>query len=445
MKFGKKVRDAFGTWLLSALLFGGASSTLAQVSPAEIRNPQLKAAEEKYFEQLKDLNRDIRSEKFPFPFLLSRYVGLDPEQQEGADTRGLEFVLFHNRMLLKVTGNYNAAYQAERLTENERAAHTFQDVIVPILQLIGRDIPTDMACDGIGFEISHHVRTKGRNFEYEGKEILVAVFDKADAFAYSRASSDDERQEILNRSEIYLNGKEFGLALSSREPLDVGATGRVAPAPSAGAVSPASAANAGARLATVNPTLLPGATQPGSAAAPTTASSATPASPAPTSPAPSPTPADVERLQGQYQAQLDTLMKDGAAKFHFVDYAPPSFAIFRNQLVLQITLRNTLRFNKDATSIYKRAAQSFDLFLAPQLKDLLDKIPGGAEFDSLDLTVLNALGLPPKASSEAIEFVCSRKALQQFAEAELTNQQLIDQSVVLVNGVRIALNLQLVE
>jgi len=29
--------------------------------------------------------------------------------------------------------------------------------------------------------------------------------------------------------------------------------------------------------------------------------------------------------------------------------------------------------------------------------------------------------------------------------AEITNQQLLDQSVILVNGVRIALNLQLVE
>jgi hypothetical protein len=36
-------------------------------------------------------------------------------------------------------------------------------------------------------------------------------------------------------------------------------------------------------------------------------------------------------------------------------------------------------------------------------------------------------------------------ALRNFVNADITNQQLIDQSIVLVNGVRIALNLQLVE
>jgi hypothetical protein len=37
------------------------------------------------------------------------------------------------------------------------------------------------------------------------------------------------------------------------------------------------------------------------------------------------------------------------------------------------------------------------------------------------------------------------KPLRQFADAEITNQDLINQSAVLVNGIRIALNLQQVE
>jgi len=150
-------------------------------------------------------------------------------------------------------------------------------------------------------------------------------------------------------------------------------------------------------------------------------------------------------MQGQYQTQLDELTLEGAAKFHFVDYAHPEFVIFQNRLTLQVTLRNSLHFDAEKSSIYKRAAQSFDLFLAPLVKDLLDKAPAGAEFESFDFAVLNQLAPGPKGSSEAIEFICPRKALRQFADAEITNQQLIDQSVVLVNGVRIALNLQLVE
>jgi hypothetical protein len=155
--------------------------------------------------------------------------------------------------------------------------------------------------------------------------------------------------------------------------------------------------------------------------------------------------ADVDRMQAQFQAQLDALASAGQAQFHFVDYAPPSFVLYRGQIMLQMTLQNALHFAPDSGSIYKRAAQSFDLFLALQLKDLLDKVPAEASFGGYDITVVNQLGSDPHASSEAIEFICPRLALREFVDADITNQQLIDESVVLVNGVRIALNLQLAE
>src|SRR5215467_13160435 len=105
----------------------------SQVSPNEILNPDLKALEQTYFQQLIGINQSIAKAKFPFPFYLSRYVGLDPAKQAEADSRGLEFVRFQDRVILKVTGNYNAAYDSSRLTQNERAAGTFRAVILPIL------------------------------------------------------------------------------------------------------------------------------------------------------------------------------------------------------------------------------------------------------------------------------------------------------------------------
>jgi hypothetical protein len=119
--------------------------------------------------------------------------------------------------------------------------------------------------------------------------------------------------------------------------------------------------------------------------------------------------------------------------------------IFRDQIALQITLRNSIQFGPVKSSIYKRAAQSFDLFLAPQLKDLTDKVGPDVNFQLFDFSVLNKLTPGAKGTAEAIEFICPRGALKQFVNAEITNQQLLDQSVILVNGVRIALNLQLVE
>lgn len=465
------VREATATatvkWLAAvALLLAGTYGTSAQVSPAEIPNPRLKSAEEAYLPQLKTLNHDIASLKFPYPFQLSRYVGLDPLKQAAMDTRGLEFVYYQKQLLLKVSGNYNAAYSAEQLTDNERAGRTFTDVILPVLQVLMQEIPPDVTCDGIGFEIAYHVRSANHNFDYEGKEILVVVFDRTDAFAFPSANGAD-RQEILNRSPVYLNGMDFGLAVGEKDALNVEALARSVPRqPPSVPVTAAEAANIRARLAASNPSLLPAysehdsapsasppAIQPGSSAkrvatsaAPTAAraASAAPASPADPPPAP-PTQADIERLQSHYQSQLDALAKIGAEKFHFVSYAPPSFEVFRNRIVLQVSLRNTLHFVKDSTSIYKRAAQSFDLFLAAKLKDLVDQIPADTSFESLDISVLNQLFPEPHPSSEAVEFICPLKALRQFVDADITNQQLLDQSVVLVNGERIALNLQLVE
>jgi hypothetical protein len=446
--FGFSRRTLFLTIGL-AMSFSAPSSS-AQVSPSEILNPDLKALEESYFQQLKTLNQSIAKTKFPFPFYLSRFVGLDPADQAEADSRGLEFVRFQDRVILKVTGNYNAAYDTARLTQNERAADTFRTVVLPVLEQVTAALPQDLACDGIGFEISHHTHTRDRSYGYEGKEILVVVLDRDDAWALSRASTDSERQEIVNRSKAYVSGTEFGLSLSERDPLNVQALPRSVPAkPDATSTARSSTTAGRSTLLKSNLSLSPASPvvpTPGE----TVSASANPTLPSPKAvdpqPAsPPPTQSDAERLSEKYQSQLATLAKEGATKFHFVDYAPPTFVVFRDQIALQMTLRNSLQFGPVRGSIYKRAAQSFDLFLAPQLKDLSDKIAPDLEFQLFDFSVLNKLSPGAKGTSEAIEFICPRTALKQFVNAEITNQQLLDQSVILVNGVRIALNLQLVE
>ncbi len=50
-----------------------------------------------------------------------------------------------------------------------------------------------------------------------------------------------------------------------------------------------------------------------------------------------------------------------------------------------------------------------------------------------------------KERSEAIEYLLPKSLAQKFANSEVTNQELLDKGQVLVNGVRIALNLQMVE
>ena len=430
-----------------AISFSAARAS-AQVNPSEILNLDLKALEETYFQQLKTLNQSIARTKFPFPFYLSRFVGLDPAQQAEADSRGLEFVRFQDRVILKVTGNYNAAYDPARLTQNERAASTFRTIVLPILGQLTAALQEDMACDGVGFEISHHVHTRERSFDYEGKEILVVVLDRGDAWALSRSSTGAERQEIVNRSKIFVSGKEFGLSLSERDPLNVQALPRSIPAKldaTSTARSSTMAGHAsllGSKLAMPSPIAASPADAVSASAKPAL-SAPKAADPQPANPPPTQT--DADRLGEKYQLQLAALANAGATKFHFVDYAPPAFVVFHDQIALQMTLRNSIQFGPAKGSIYKRAAQSFDLFLAPQLKDLSDRISPDVEFQLFDFSVLNKLSAGAKGTSEAIEFICSRSALKQFLNAEITNQQFLDQSIILVNGVRIALNLQLVE
>jgi hypothetical protein len=449
---------ALGLVLAGISMMALSAPSSAQVNPSEISNPRLRAAQTAYFPQIKSLYKQINEGTFPFKFALGRYVGLDPAQQAESDARGIEFVFFHDRLLLKISGNYNAAYNADRTTQNERASHTFSDVITAVLMLASKEIPADVDCDGIGFEISFHTRTRSQNFDFEGKEILVVVFDRADAFAFAAATTDSQRQEIINRADVYLDGKEFGLALNKKDPVILETLDRSSPLPArkiksgSAATPPVSSSRLVSRAllppdfrTPAQPEITPAPVRERTVLQPIVGTTPSAPTPAPVSSAVVPTAADIDRLQSKYQEPLDALAKLGMDKFHFVSYAPPSFVVYRNQVMLQLTLRNTIHFSQDSTSLYKRAAQSFDLFLAGQLKDILDKIPEDAPFAGFDITVLNQFGADTHGSSEAVEFICPREILRRFVDAEITNQQLIDQSVVLVNGVRIALTLQLVE
>ncbi len=454
MKFNRSIASCIAEILFptALLLAFCARSASAQVSPNEILNPDLKALEQTYFQRLIGINQSIAKLKFPFPLYLSRYVGLDPAKQAEADSRGLEFVRFQDRVILKVTGNYNAAYDTLRMTQNERAAATFRSAVLPILNVVTAALPEDLACDGIGFEISHHTRTKDRSYDFEGKEILVLVLDRADAWVMARAATDAERQEILNRSKVFVSGVDYGLSLTERDPLNVQTLPRSIPAkPDASSTARSSTLASHSPLlksptsSVSSPPPVPAQVESAPATAATNPTSPPATDPVPAVATPVLTQADADRLDEKYHSQLAALAKEGAAKFHFVTYAPPAFVVFHEQMALQMTLKNSLSFGPAKGSIYKRAAQSFDLFLAPLLKDISERVSPDVEFQLFDFSVLNKLAPGAKETSEAIEFICPRTALKRFVNAEITNQQLLDQSIVLVNGVRIALNLQLVE
>jgi hypothetical protein len=413
--------------LWGGMLFSAITSVFGQVSPDEILNPRAKAAEEKYILQLQSIQRSIGAAHFPYSFRLARYLKAKPGQREALDSAGIEFVYYQNRVVLKVSGAYKTAFNAADLSRNQRASRAFQETVVPVLRLVAEQMPQVDDYDDIGFEVIYDIRDGSKSFDFEGKEVLTVVFSRDDAFRYGSTLANAERQNILNRSDIFVNGESFGLALGQREPYVVEALDRSA-----------------LRHA-----------KEGYSAAPSTASNldkVTGASVSPavsitkiaTAPETSPTFGDAMRLQTQFQAQLDAIAREDGAKLHLAENAEPLFQIDGDQTVLHFTLRNTMGFDQSSTSIYKRTALSFDLFLAPELRDLTRRLPANEGYDTIEFSVLDH-SEAEQASSEIIDYICPLTSLRSFVANKITTQDLINQSVVLVNGVRIAVNLQLVE
>ena len=427
MRCCREILGAALCLLPGSALFLAMMPAFGQVSPEEIRGSRAKADEQRYLPQLQSLHQAIAAARFPFPFRLARYPNAKPGRRQTLDPNGIEFIDFQHRVVLKVSGVYQAAFDPTQLSENERASRALQDVVAPILRLVTQQIPPNVDSDGVGFEVVYHTRDANRAYDYEGEEVLTVVVSRNDAFAYASATGDTERQQVLNRSDIFVDGREFGLALGKRDPLDLQVIERSVPRQAKKESSSLQAVTAPAAIVSE------AAGYPDD----TVAHAKTVSKAAPTS-------ADVMRLQAQFKAQLNLFAKEDGAKLHLVESAVPSFEIYGDQIVLHLTMQNTLPFEKGTTSIYRRAAQSFDLFLAPELKELSLALPAGAEYDAVEFSVLNHLGVEETAS-EVIDYICPVHSMRSFVDRKSTSQDLINQSVVLVNGMRISLNLQLVE
>ncbi|HEY3624900.1 MAG TPA: hypothetical protein VGL00_01410 [Terracidiphilus sp.] len=418
----KSFRSACILLAANAVVSAGVGA-FAQVSSTEVKNPRAKADEQKYMPQLVSLQKSIGAATFPFTFRLARYLDARPGQRAALDSNGLEFVVFQDKVVLKVSGFYRVAFNAMQVTQNGRASQTLQQAVLPILRMITEEMPQSYDYDAIGFEILYDARDSSGAYDYEGHEVLTAVFGRDDAFALVNSPSDEARQEILNHSDMFVNGKEFAVALGAREPFDLAAVDRSAsPGLKRASFVPAKA---------VRPTMVADSVSPDVSDVQTARHQES-----------SSADFDVAGMQQKLQAEVSAVRDGGEATFDQAGTIAPSLETNGDQHVLHFTMQNTLAFDRGPTSIYKRAAQSFDLFLAPELKNVAKRVPADASVDALHFSVLNRTGA---GKSETIEYICPLDSLRSFVENKITTQELINKSVVLVNGVRIGVDLQLVE
>jgi hypothetical protein len=422
----KLTNISFGTarWLLAgSMLLVPATLAFGQVSPTEVQNSTAKAEEQRYFSQLVSLQKAIGATNFPFTFRLARYLDAKPGQRAALDSNGIEFVYFQNRVVLKISGFYRVAFNSMQLSVNGRARQTLQEAVLPILRLVEQELPQSVECDAIGFEILYNTRDTSSAYDFEGQEVLTVVINRDDAFKLAEAATNSERQEILDRSDVFVNSKTLELALGQSDTPELHATqlpvGR--PAMERASFKPVKPARA-----TVNDL----AVAPAVAGDQTVKASNSPSAAL-----------DAAGQQEKLQAEVNAIRQGSDTPVQSEDRAP-SFETEGNQKLLHYNLRNTLSFERNDSSIYKRAAQSFDLFLAPELKGISKKLPADTAIDALHFSVVNRLSAQ---KNETIEYICPMDSMRSFVENKITTQDLINKSTVLVNGVRIGLDLERVE
>ena len=108
--------------LLAILLVGIHRPAAGQVlPPSEIPDPAIRGLQQSHLEQLQAIAAAVGAHGFPYHFYLSRRLDIAEREQERSDQRSIQFDRFHGQIVLKITGNYFAAYSAASLTKGAKA------------------------------------------------------------------------------------------------------------------------------------------------------------------------------------------------------------------------------------------------------------------------------------------------------------------------------------
>ncbi len=414
-----------GPVLFVVALFA-ASASAQVVSPAEIKDPALQTLQQQYMDDLTRAGADILANQFDYPFYLSRKLDLDQAQQQVADQSSIRFDSFKGKTVVAITGNYYAAYSAKKISPGQRARSTFLNVVMPILKAAVPRFQNNQHVQGFAVEISHHIMGKVMGVSMERPENLMVFLPRTGAIKLLAAKDETAQQAALLQGEVFLNA----------QPISIWLNDAVLP-PAANNNNDEPAANAQS-----DPT------QTGAGSPPT----ATPAPETPVKPKdpPPPPPRDTSTealaaVQLSNQPVVDRIEKELDSQAHFVAYAPPKFVAFRQGIYLELSLNSTLPASA-AGSRYKLAATAFDDHVAHLIRPLLAYFKDEKEFDGIGFSTNIHLAVKSAASaSEAVEFFFPLSSLHCYEKYDCTGQQLLDAGTVLINGERVALNLQIAE
>jgi hypothetical protein len=410
----RRISALGGTLLVLAAI----APVMAQVvSPLEIADAEMRALQQRYIGTLQAVAAQIGAHKFPYPFYFSRVLDVDEVKQRQLDQRSIRFARFENQTVLQITGNYYASYATPAMDANARARKTFFDVMLPLLQAAVPQFPADQDFQAFALEISHHIRGTVSGIRAENPENVVLVLPRAVAKKLVNAADVEGQQAALLEGRAYLNGEPMMLWLSEDPaPPDWNKHAKEKRAPPAETPPPPSG--------TAEPSVAEVLLQP------------------PPMPVRLITPDTLKTLQASHQEVVARIFRDLAAQASFVSYAPPAFIGFHEGAYLQLSMTTTLE-EKQPVSRYAAAALAFDEHVSHLVRPVLVYFQQDSSFDGVDFST--TVKGPAVEKSLAVEFFLPFSAMRCYAQYDCTGQQLLNSGIVLINGERAGVDLQVSE
>jgi hypothetical protein len=138
------------------------------------------------------------------------------------------------------------------------------------------------------------------------------------------------------------------------------------------------------------------------------------------------------------------MKKDLATTAKFVDYAPPAFIAFHGEVYLQLNVETQLEQPAGASQ-YKIAALAFEQHISHLLRpvDKYFQEKNTPQFEGVDFSTTVHQSMKPESLS--VEFVFPLDEVKRYAKYDRTGQELINHSIVLINGERVTLDLEKAE
>src|SRR5271157_1009516 len=207
-----------GVVVLAVALAATVPSRAQVITPVELSDPKAQHLQQRHLQTLMAIATEIEAHKFPYPFYFSRVLDVDLTKMQLADQRSIRFDTYKGQTVLEITGNYYAAYSADRMDSYARLKETFERVVMPILQAEVPHFPDDSEFSAFAIEVSHHVRQKVMGVTSEQPENVTIIIPVLVAQKLVDAKSDDQRQAAILDAQVFLNGHPYSLWLQEGAP-----------------------------------------------------------------------------------------------------------------------------------------------------------------------------------------------------------------------------------